>query len=275
MKGIIMKIKVLPHTYAGEEIIQQSIDAAASEMPAGKSPPSATPIRDAEGKVVAVEVNLPSDISGNELENARSKINQNNGVSKAKGYPITLTEDFEAMATGVSLYLMSNDRIEQSSNPFQVTDTGPIAGTKSVVLTNIEDYIFAPRLKASTLGMTLFTAGEVELKVRNSEFTLGGYGPSGGIAAHFTGAVGTNIFYYSQGNLTPVDTGIAYAVDTTYKFKIVFSPSGYIFYLNDVLMGVLFENVPPIWWIDVDCEPKTAANRFDDLSMRVVDGLLA
>ena len=111
------KITVQPSAFSGEEVIQQAIDAAASQMPAGTEPPAAVPVRDASGKVTSVEVSLPDDISAADLANAHAKINENPGVSKAAPFPRLCEEDFEgAGSAGTTINSMCDGTIAIRSN---------------------------------------------------------------------------------------------------------------------------------------------------------------
>lgn len=80
------KIKVTTQNFASDSITDEILSAANSNTPASVTP-SAEVIRDSQGKVVAVNVNLPDGIAANDLTNAKNAINANNGVAKAAAFP--------------------------------------------------------------------------------------------------------------------------------------------------------------------------------------------
>ena len=94
------KVTVLPEVFAGEEVVDAVLQAAAEAVPAGKEPPRAEVFRDAGGKVIKVEVNLPYDLAQSDLINARDKVQNNNGVSKARPAGIVITENFDSLTPG-------------------------------------------------------------------------------------------------------------------------------------------------------------------------------
>ena len=102
------KIKVLIKPGADMGTICDEILAAAAQGMPGSNPNAAEPVRDGNGKVVSVSVNLPDgDAPG--LQNAADKINQNNGVSKAGPYPFKAADDdFSDFTPGTTFLDLEN-----------------------------------------------------------------------------------------------------------------------------------------------------------------------
>lgn len=81
------KIKVLMDSFAGESDIDTAISAANAATPADVNPQKALVNRDANGKLVSVEVGLPPEVDAAGLAAATAAINANVGVAKAEGFP--------------------------------------------------------------------------------------------------------------------------------------------------------------------------------------------
>jgi hypothetical protein len=99
------KIKTTVWPHANGQVDAEILQAAAAAMP--NSNPSAEVIRDLNGKVVEVHVNLPDgDAPG--LANAKNAINSNSGVAKASEFPKDIAnDDFNSLTPGDVLATMA------------------------------------------------------------------------------------------------------------------------------------------------------------------------
>jgi hypothetical protein len=91
------QVKVTVSATADQAAIIQEIEAAAQAI--NPNAKAAEPVRDSNGKITQVNVNLPDAAS----ENAANKINENPGVSKASPFPLTSLEGFETLGTAGTL----------------------------------------------------------------------------------------------------------------------------------------------------------------------------
>jgi len=125
------KIIVNAESFATESTVSEIMTAAAAAHPNN----SAEVIRDNNGKMIKVIVNLPEDVDAGGLATATAKIQGNNGVSKTSLFPIgnNSPEDFEsyseaaAYATGVKDLDGCNVFASVAAGS-TVTATGGIAG---------------------------------------------------------------------------------------------------------------------------------------------------
>jgi hypothetical protein len=109
------KVTVQVASYKGDEVVQEALDAARSGS--GKEPVSATPIRDASGKVTQVIVGMPYDIAQTDLANATAKINENPGVAIATAFPYAYTDDWASLnASDLVAYLNAASQIGAIEN---------------------------------------------------------------------------------------------------------------------------------------------------------------
>lgn len=133
------KIKTNVNANAGDEICQQMIDAAAAT---GSPGGSATPVRDSNGKIVQVVLDLP-DVDAPGLANASQKISENPGVATTVTFPLTIAEDWEDLGndgdevisnSGGRVFRQDGTLIYEGSGlrPTNVEATSPLNGTKSV-----------------------------------------------------------------------------------------------------------------------------------------------
>jgi len=83
------KVKVLVDPSVATEQTVNEIVAAVQANVIHDEPPRAEITRDANGKVVSVDVNLPVDIAQADLTNAANAINANRGVAGATSFPFT------------------------------------------------------------------------------------------------------------------------------------------------------------------------------------------
>lgn len=91
------KVTLLAQPYAGETIVQQAVDAATA---AGVTVKNTVVIRDASGKVVAVDVHLDQNTDSSGLDNAKNAINANPGVAMVSAFPRIASADFSGANAG-------------------------------------------------------------------------------------------------------------------------------------------------------------------------------
>lgn len=102
------KVQVLVESFAGEAVLQEILSIANANTPASMTP-AAQPKRDANGKLVSVDVHLPTEISASELATARDAINKNSGVAQTLSFPIGgALENFDSESPGT---LLAADRV--------------------------------------------------------------------------------------------------------------------------------------------------------------------
>lgn len=244
-----MKVKVLPAAFAGDDVIQQALDAAASQMPAGSAPPSATPIRDASGKVVSVEVNLPSNAAAGDLTNAKNKINENPGVAKAQGFPLEYTQDAEGVANDATLNNLFTGVMATNSQALKGSTTAPIAGSVSLKrnnsLSNGGTY-FGPW---SDFGLSSASSIEMSCKLKTGASLPSGWANIGLITGSTDGFQSAGVWAFSNGQNIGVsgngsqqgtaDTGVAAATGTTYALKVRTYSNATFFYLDGTMVAEL------------------------------------
>jgi len=235
-----MKVTVLPASFSGEEVVQQALDAAKSQMPAGKEPPKASVERDANGKVTKVNVTLPEGIAQNDLANAAAKINENPGVSKASPFPIVNPlVDLEDLADG--------DPIPSFYNSLRWSDwkanaTSPITGTRDATCQTIGG-IASVTANASDFGFSRMIAYRWKWKMKCDQATWGDGGNGGTILLNGNTTVqlaGFNGFWQFKegGNTNPFQqSAIAYAANTTYEIEVVAEGRTKLVYIDGVLLG--------------------------------------
>lgn len=92
------KISVQLDAFASEDAVGQAISAANSATPETVTPFAANILRDANGKLISVDVNLPSAAQA-DLDTAMDAINKLPGVSSAKKYPMVFSANFDNLLT--------------------------------------------------------------------------------------------------------------------------------------------------------------------------------
>ncbi len=100
------KVKIKMENFATEQDFEAAVSSMNESMGDGNNATPAQQVRDANGKLIAVEVGIPSNLTAAEKKAARdAAINNNPGVSKASIIPVGgRIEDFEAIgAEGTDL----------------------------------------------------------------------------------------------------------------------------------------------------------------------------
>lgn len=299
------KIKIATQSYAGEEITSQVTSAAQSENP-NKNVNGAVQVRDSNGKVVQVMVNLPeSDAAG--VANACSKIDENPGVSKCARFPQELSEDFESGSDGNPYTNVSPFEMElltDSNNDLEYENTSPIAGTLS-------GEIKSKTLSSRTNHAKTFTATaahynnkwssathyEVSAKVKFTQganpndreiqrlaMTLGTFSKRHSLVRRTDVGSGTNWHIQTEAGFT--DTGVPYSSGTTYEYRQEYNANTgeSKIWLNGVLLSTRFIGSLGESLVSMSAnnsETKSSAQTtadcglmVDDVSITIFDALL-
>lgn len=267
------KITVQPSAFSGEEVVQQTIDAAASQLPAGSEPPHAEVERDAAGKVVKVNVNLPDDIAQGDLDNAKAKINENPGVAKASEFPKTFTEDLEAFVSGQSIYGLFDNKLRSGGDALQASGTNPLNGSISALDPNGFGFFYSGQ--ATNFGLTSISSHSFECKWKISA-----------VSDYLRVRAGNKTFdlkmpgsgnYLVRVNGTQYDTGVASAaVGTTVTAKIMVTPVAAFFSIDGAVIYTAMLSTPASTTLQFMGSAGNAGTwRIDDIKLEVLDGILA
>lgn len=90
----VIKTKLDP-LLASEQTVTELVQAAAAAAPG--TIPKATVTRDANGRLVSVDVGLPTSVAANDLETAAAAINNNRGVATAKAFPALVINPLDTL----------------------------------------------------------------------------------------------------------------------------------------------------------------------------------
>lgn len=119
-------IKTLVQPFASEAVIQAAVDAVNQATPPNIIP-AAQVMRDANGKVVEVVVNLPASIAQSDLSNAEDALNGLPDVAKAVAYPKSdIVLSLDTLTPGTVL-----TSIEGPSGSFNLSTYGNTAQWKA------------------------------------------------------------------------------------------------------------------------------------------------
>lgn len=226
------RIAVKPTTMAGDQIVQDTLSAANSQMPADKQALSADVERDADGKVTAVYLNFDADADQADLDNARSKIDENSGVATTSVFPISLTEDFESYTDGQDPGLVIDGLFQTQHSPV-INTTSPLGGTKDL---KIGANSGALRLEAAaqSMGFNNIKSTYTQFTVKDMNRIL--YGS--GIGAYFW-PVSTNWGVTLNG--VTRDLGVTYDPSKEITFKI--STSSSVWVVTMIVDGIEYTEI--------------------------------
>jgi len=95
------KIQISPEAFASANIEAELCALVLGAIPATIDPPAASVIRDANGKVARVDINLPADIAAVDLTAAKVAVQAHPGVASASSFPLGgVLEDFSSLTPG-------------------------------------------------------------------------------------------------------------------------------------------------------------------------------
>lgn len=217
------KITVKPTTMAGDQIIQDTLNAANSQMPADKKARSADIERDADGKVVAVHLNFDADADQADLDNAKSKINENSGVASTLTLPLAeLTEDFESYTDGQNPGLVLGGYFDSTPNTDLpvINTTNPLSGTKDLKLGGISAVL---RSHPNQFGLSSVKAAYTQFTVKDIQTVILNMGSLAGSIGPLLGS--WRVFFANQAR----DLGVPFDPSKEITFKISASNSVWVF----------------------------------------------
>ena len=93
------KISVKVESFAGSNVVNEIVALANANTPSNITP-RAEVIRDANGKVIAVDVNLPVGIAHSDLASAQAAIAAHGGVAQSSAYPKGQLDTLDSLVEG-------------------------------------------------------------------------------------------------------------------------------------------------------------------------------